>query len=200
VVRRQFRVAALALAVLVGSACAGSRTPSAHLGSPAPGTGQTVLDDITPAEAPKPKLVPARPPVHFMIPALGIDAGVEHVPFLAVPQDPNKVAWFKTGPAPGEAGDAVFDGHLDWTSGPAVFWHLRDVKVGDQLIVNGEGTPPLTFIVTEVDVVDASSTPPAWLYAKDGPPEMSLITCEGVYNRARGYNERLLVRSALKTN
>ena len=41
-----------------------------------------------------------------------------------VPSKPTDVAWYKPGPAPGEAGDAVIDGHLDWTTGRAVFWDL----------------------------------------------------------------------------
>jgi LPXTG-site transpeptidase (sortase) family protein len=193
-------VAVTALVAIAGLACGAQTGPTGH-STPLAGFGRSVLDDVQPANAPAPPpLVPARPPTHFQIPSIGVDAGVEHVPFLAVPQDPSKVAWFRTGPAPGEAGAAVFDGHLDWTTGPAVFWHLRDVKVGDQLIVSGESTPPLTFVVTEVDVVSAASTPPAWLYATDGPPELTLITCEGIYNRASGfgYNDRLLVRSALQ--
>ena len=58
-----------------------------------------------------------------MIPSIGVDAKSEVLPFLAVPQDVNNVGWFSNLPAPGENGDAVFDGHLDWYTGPAVFWN-----------------------------------------------------------------------------
>jgi LPXTG-site transpeptidase (sortase) family protein len=143
-----------------------------------------------------PPLVPARPPVRFTIPRIGVNAAVEAVDFLAVPRDPADVAWFKTGPAPGEDGDAVIDGHLDWTTGPAVFWRLREVQPGDSLVVSGSQGADLRFVVDHVDVVSATSTPPAWLYSSAGDPQLSLITCEGSYTTG-GYDHRLLVHSVL---
>lgn len=179
--------------------CGGEVHRVAAAASPSPSTAPTP-EPPTPTPVPTPTpLVPARPPVHFAIPSLGIDAGVEQVPFLGVPQDPAKVAWFRTGPAPGEPGDAVIDGHLDWTTGPAVFWHLRDIKAGAEIDITGGDGQKVVFTVDHVDVVDANSNPPAWLYTETGDPSLSLITCEGTYSRARGYNERLLVHSVLAT-
>lgn len=196
------RLAALLclLIVTLGLGCGGQAAPRPVASAPSQ-PGSTEIGDLIPHSARKAETTVARPPARLRIPAIGVDAAVEHVPFLAVPQDPGNVAWFRTGPAPGEGGDAVFDGHLDWTTGPAVFWHLRDLRVGDAVMVRGAATPELTFVVSEVDVVDAASTPPAWLYAHDGPPELSLITCEGYYSRAGGgYNQRLLVRSRLQVS
>ncbi len=131
------------------------------------------------------------------IPSLGIDASVELVDFLGIPANPSNVAWFKSGPAPGEPGDAVFDGHLDWFGVPcAVFCHLRDMKTGQPIVVKGQTGDALTFVVDRVDTVSASSTPPPWLYTNQGAPAIALITCEGVYTTG-GYNERLLVHAVL---
>lgn len=89
------------------------------------------------------------------------------------------------------------DGHLDWYTGPAVFWHLRDIKPGQSIEVTGAEGQKVVFTVDHVDIVAATSTPPPWLYTSTGDPALSLITCEGTYNRAAGYNERLLVHSIL---
>ena len=134
------------------------------------------------------------------IPSLAIDAAVEEVAFLGIPANPSNVAWFQTGPAPGEPGDAVFDGHLDWYGVPcAIFCHLRDIKPGQPIVITGSSGDTLKFTVDQVDIVAASSTPPTWLYTNQGSPALTLITCEGVYNHASGYNERLLVHSVLNT-
>jgi hypothetical protein len=158
-----------------------------------PGIGALERADMVPPPTP---IVPTRPPAHFAIPRLGVDASVEQVDFLGVPRNPANVAWFRTGPAPGEDGDAVIDGHVDWTTGPAVFWRLRELGPGDSIIVTGPGGSKLEFKVDHVDVVNAYSTPPGWLYAKEGPPQLSLITCAGTYT-AGGYDHRLLAHSVL---
>ena len=158
-----------------------------------PGIGALERADIVP---PAPPIVPARPPARFAIPRLGVEASVEQVDFLGVPQYPADVAWFRSGPAPGEGGDAVIDGHVDWTTGPAVFWRLRELGVGDSIVVAGPTGSRLEFKVDHVDDVSAYSTPPDWLYTKEGPPQLSLITCAGTY-RAGGYDHRLLVHSVL---
>ncbi len=158
-----------------------------------PGIGALERADIVP---PPPPIVPARPPARFAIPRIGVEASVEQVEFLGVPQNPADVAWFRTGPAPGENGDAVIDGHVDWTTGPAIFWRLREVGPGDSIVVTGSGGSKLEFKVDHVDVVSAYSTPPNWLYSREGAPQLSLITCSGTYG-AGGYDHRLLVHSVL---
>jgi len=58
---------------------------------------------------------------------------------MAVPSVPSHVAWYSPGPAPGEPGDAVIDGHLDWTTGPAVFWNLGKLHAGGRDPGRGAG-------------------------------------------------------------
>ncbi len=135
-----------------------------------------------------------RPPDRLSIPSIGVDAQVEQVDFLGVPKDPGHVAWFRSGAAPGEAGTATFDGHLDWTSGPAVFWNLSKVRPGDHVWVRG-GTGGLQdWRVDLAQSVPYTSAPPDWLYANSGPPRLSIITCDGTWPRS-GYANRLLIRA-----
>jgi sortase (surface protein transpeptidase) len=135
-----------------------------------------------------------RPPDRLSIPSIGVDAQVEQVDFLGVPQDPMHVAWFRSGAAPGEAGTATFDGHLDWTSGPAVFWKLSRVRPGDDVWVGGSGGWLQDWKVDLTQTVPYTSAPPDWLYANSGPPRISIITCDGTW-LGSGYANRLLIRA-----
>ncbi len=139
-------------------------------------------------------VVAIRPPDRLSIPSIGVDAQVEQVDFLGVPQDPGHVAWFRSGAAPGEAGTATFDGHLDWTGGPAVFWNLSRVRPGDDVWVGGGGGQLQDWRVDLTQSVPYTSAPPAWLYANSGPPRISIITCDGTW-LGSGYANRLLIRA-----
>ncbi len=72
-------------------------------------------------------------PERLIIPALGINAAVAPV---ALDADGNMEApgtawgttWYEPGPRPGEPGNAVIAGHVDFYGvGPAVFWSLRSL-------------------------------------------------------------------------
>src|SRR5438477_3383838 len=103
----------------------------------------TVNINATSTVHPKGKMVPASNPVRMIIPAIAINAPVEEVGTqanadLGTPtQNPwQDVGWYSLGPQPGERGSAVIDGHLDRPGGfSAVFWHLRDVHVGDEVLI-----------------------------------------------------------------
>src|SRR5260370_16594342 len=82
-------------------------------------------------------------PARLIIPAIGVTAPVEFVSILSsgdlatpVQNQWEHVGWYETGPKPGEVGSAVIDGHLDRPGGyPAVFWNLRSLHAGDNVIV-----------------------------------------------------------------
>jgi sortase (surface protein transpeptidase) len=185
----------LLTAIAVLAAC----LPATESGPPHRGAAAVQAEREPPEPVHRPHsraddLAALRPPAGLSIPAIGVDAQVEQVDFLGVPSDPRNVAWFRTGPAPGEPGTATFDGHLDWTSGPAVFWELSRVKPGDHVLVRGGGGQQQDWVVDLTQSVSYTSTPPDWLYAGSGPPRISLITCGGSWLGAV-YAERLLVRA-----
>ena len=189
----------LAALTLVAAACGqpAARAGTAQAHAAAPAATAAPVDTSAPSPAPSPRPAAISHPSRFLIPRLGIGAEVEAVDWLGVPVDPNHVGWFRTNPAPGEPGAAVFDGHLDWTTGPAVFWHLKEITTGDKIQVMGaEGS--LEFTVDRVASVDVSTSPPPWLYQLDGTPAISIITCDGYYTTG-GYNQRLLVHGVLTT-
>lgn len=141
--------------------------------------------------------VPAHSPIRIQIPSLGIDAaielaGVDKHKNMQVPVNPCDVAWYKLGPVPGAAGDAVIDGHLDWT-GPAVFWKLDNIRRGAEIdIIDADGVR-LRFKVTTLTFAP-HLTPPAGLFTTTGPATLTLYTCAGVWEpSAQTYSKRLFV-------
>jgi sortase A len=136
-----------------------------------------------------------------VIASIGVDAPIEQVGRdqrnnMAVPSVPSHVAWYSPGPAPGEAGDAVIDGHLDWTTGPAVFWNLGKLHAGDEIQVVAQDGAVLRFGVTRAVRVPYTS-PPAGLFATGGQAQLSLITCAGSWDTGkRTYEQRLVIDSA----
>lgn len=161
---------------------------------------------VAPAATPVPTATPNvnRLPERLSIPALNVNAAIEPVTVDAqgnmdVPKLPEDVAWYSKGPFPGDPGDAVMAGHLDWTNGPAVFAHLSQLKPGDEITVQRPNGASVHFKVTSTKVYP-SSAHPADLFVTGGPARLSLITCTGPWDvGARAYQERLVVDSTLIT-
>jgi hypothetical protein len=198
----RFALALLALALILA--------PAAPVVAPSPTSGLRLVDrpaagahaDATPAALAN--SVEARTlSDRLLIAAIGVDASIEPVGLdgagsMAAPSSPQRVGWYQFGPRPGAAGDAVIDGHLDWTSGPAVFWQLHRLVAGDSIVVAPLGGSPISFHVTSVRTYSAIERPPAGLFAASGSPRLSLITCAGAWDATRGmYALRLVVDAVL---
>jgi sortase A len=139
-------------------------------------------------------------PSRLQIPKINVDAPVEQVGLdsqgrMGVPKVAADVAWYDLGPKPGQAGDAAIAGHLDWTTGPAVFWHLSDLKVGDSIqVLSADGTK-LEYRVALVRSVAYNSTPPH-VFDTSGNPQLTLITCAGTWDKQHGtYTNRLVINA-----
>jgi LPXTG-site transpeptidase (sortase) family protein len=142
-------------------------------------------------------------PVRLKIPVIGVDAAVESVGLtekglMGIPTAPNDVAWYNGGVTPGEQGNAVISGHLDDRKGPAVFWRLDKLKVGDQVIVVDAGGKEHTFAVLGSEVYQVDKAPLNKIFGFDLERDLNLITCKGKWDRkVRGYNQRLVVYTRL---
>jgi sortase (surface protein transpeptidase) len=147
-------------------------------------------------------VAPAGPPARLLVPSIKVDAPIEPVGLdaqgrMGTPAQASDVAWFSPGVTPGDVGDAVVAGHLDWTSGPAVFWLLGRVRRGDEITVVRSNGSRATFVTDATSMVPYDSDTRA-LFTRDGPPSLTLITCAGTWDRQRGtYLQRLVVHASL---
>src|SRR3990167_865506 len=107
---------------------------------------------ITPTPSPTPATLP---PSLLSIPRIEVEAPIEPVGIdetgkMELPQDINVVGWYSLGYKPGEAGNAVMAGHLDSTTGEgAIFYNLKQVEAGDEIITSDELGKQYKFEVTE---------------------------------------------------
>jgi LPXTG-site transpeptidase (sortase) family protein len=139
------------------------------------------------------RLVISRIGVNAKIEARGLDAGRN----MLTPKDFHDVAWYNLGPVPGEPGNALLNGHVDWWTGSAVFTRLSELRAGDKLtVVRADGTR-LTFKVTGRRIVTAGARV-ASLFAPSKVASLTLITCTGAWDASiLSATHRLLVSAVL---
>jgi|GEM_PF-4565225 len=142
-------------------------------------------------------------PIQVRIPRIKVDAGVEVVGLdangaMSPPTAFDTVAWYGLGPAPGDAGASVLAGHVDSKRGPAIFWSLRDLKLGDTVEVDLAGGATRQFVVESASWFTPEVAPLSWIFSPDGPPRVHLITCGGTFNPViHAYDKRLVVAAHL---
>jgi sortase A len=152
-----------------------------------------------------PQAQPSAQPSRLLIPSLNIDAHVQYVGIaksghMAVPNNYTDVGWYRNGPAAGQEGSAVMDGHVD--NGfdlPGVFKHLNEIKVGDDIYVETNAGQKLHFTVTDVELYPYQNVPTDKVfYSEDGASHLNLITCDGAWvSGQKTYDHRLVVFTTL---
>jgi sortase (surface protein transpeptidase) len=151
----------------------------------------------------QPHPVPARPtgPMTITIPSIGVKAGIVGVGLQAdgamqVP-DPYQVGWYKRGPRPGAPGPAVLIGHVDDRTGPAVFYRLRELHPGDEILIRQRHGPTTRFTVQRLEHVPKTALPTKRIWTATPKPLLRLITCTGLIDHATGhYRDNLIVYAA----
>lgn len=179
-----------------------SPTPSPAPTDPPP---PTATYTFTPQPSPTPTVTPSPTPqpglpIRLEIPALGVDAVVEHVGLtkdlaMDVPARVEDVAWYKLGYRPGERGNAVMAGHLDTVTGaPAVFWDLESLEPGDEVFVQGLDGVKRRFLVDFHTRFPYDGAPVQQIFGPADQPQLVLITCKGEWDRVnRNYSHRVVV-------
>ena len=147
-------------------------------------------------------LVPAR----LRIPSIGVNAKVEEVGkkpdgAMATPSNFTDVAWYAPGSKPGAPGNAVFAGHVNNAlSMDGVFAKLKDVDMGEDIIIEDETGARLEYEVVDIVIYPANQAPAEEIFRTTGASQIVLITCDGEWDSlARSYNERLVVVARLST-
>ena len=144
------------------------------------------------------------PPKLLRFPAVGIEADFEYVGLtpegaMGVPNHPDRVAWFQLGPMPGQPGNAVIAGHVDWAGKVRAFWWLNRLEPGDIVEIVDENGRSYSFSIQWKRLFDAANAPVRDIFASSNTPEITLITCGGAFDhQTKQYLSRLVVRAALK--
>ena len=136
--------------------------------------------------------VPRGAPSRVAIPAIGVDAAIARLGLnedgtLEVPTDFGHAGWYRLGPKPGEAGAAVIVGHVDSTSGPAVFYKLGRLAPGESVRVSWAGGGSVLFRVYAVREYAKSAFPTSRVYGGTRRPELRLVTCGGPFDEQTGH-------------
>jgi LPXTG-site transpeptidase (sortase) family protein len=140
--------------------------------------------------------------VRLVIPTLGVDAPIVAAARdargnMAAPEGPREVDWYDFTARPGEPGNAVMAGHLNWRDGTvAVFAQLAKVAPGDPVQVIEENGETLHYRVVSVEDIDAFTTDVSTVLDWTAPESLTLITCSGQFVwTAASYSERTVVRA-----
>jgi sortase (surface protein transpeptidase) len=130
--------------------------------------------------------------VRIEIPEVGLRApivpvGLDGHHALQVPHDWGTAGWWKDGARPGERGPAVIVGHVDSTTGPAVFYRVPGLRRGSRIrIVRRDGSV-IHFTVTGIAQYAKTRFPTARVYGATRRPTLRLITCSGTFDRSTGH-------------
>jgi sortase (surface protein transpeptidase) len=141
-------------------------------------------------------------PTRVRVPSIKVDSPLEALVMdargaLQPPKAYGEAGWFAQGTLPGDAGPAVIAGHVDSKTGPAVFYHLRELKTGARIEVERAGAW-LAFSVTAVERYPKTAFPSTKVYGPTPVAELRLITCGGTFDTARNsYRDNVVVYAVL---
>lgn len=159
-------------------------------------------------------LPPARPPMEpaaperLEVPSLGITApvtprGLDRTGAIDPPpyETAQTVGWFGDGAKPGTDGAALFVGHVDTETKPAVFYGLSSARPGERIVVTRTNGSVAEFTIDDVQVFARHEFDPKKAYGQRQPgrPELRLITCGGTFDREAGTYTANVVVSAYLT-
>ena len=207
--RSGHRAVAGLVAVLVSLAVGscGSAEPAAEPGV-SPVTTVTASTPPTEQRAVPPQVAERRPaemaasvPERVQIPAIGVDSdlmelGLQDDGTLEVPPGAFPAGWFTGAPTPGELGPAIIVGHIDWVTGPGVFFRLAELAVGDEIRVERADGSVAVFRTTAVGQYPKDAFPTEQVYGDIDHAGLRVVSCGGEFDRRTGHYEDNVVAFA----
>lgn len=194
--------AVLGLALAVGAPTAWVLTrPETAAGVPVEQSLPSPERPSAPTRPATPAPVEAAPaPARITAPALGIDAPVDPVGVAAdgqmeLPEDVSRVGWYRFGTTPGGAGSAVIAGHVDDAEqGLGALAPIARAEVGDEVTVTDSAGTATRWRVVSREVITKQVLPVERIFARDGAPRLTLVTCGGPFQpELRSYRDNVVV-------
>ena len=145
----------------------------------------------------------AAPPRTLKIEAAGVDSPLvdlrrQRDGTLEVPADFARAGWYRDGVKPGDRGPAVLVGHVDSYDGPAVFYNLKDLRKGDEIVVTRTDGSRVEFAVYAWETVPKDEFPTSKVYGDTDGPELRLVTCGGPFDaQTKHYRDNVVVYARL---
>ena len=153
--------------------------------------------------------VDRRTPWEFLLPSAKIRADIVRVGLTAsnafgAPDNPEVIGWWETGPAPGEPGNVLLDGHRDFTDtegniGTGVCWLLPETGIGDFIVIrDNEARTNHLYTVIETTSVPRDDQDGVAYLQPTRESILTLVTCEGSFDTGNNnYSNRRIVVAEL---
>ncbi len=140
-------------------------------------------------------------PVLLAVPAAKINVALDRLYLdaqgeMIVPTDTRSAGWWRK---KRPSSPLVLVGHFDSKTGPAVFFHVNDLRFGDHVFVTFDDGSNASYTVRQIERVDKDRFPSQRVY-NEGKNEIRLVTCGGKFNRRTGHYEDNVVVYATPDN
>lgn len=162
--------------------------------------------DETPPTSLSAHIVAPDEPRFLRIPKFNVESrivglGIKPDGSLASPFNIFDTGWYTASSKPGKNGAMLLDGHVHGPSQPGVFYELKNLQNGDEVVVEAGNGKNYTYVVVGRDVTPYQETNmnKALVSVERGRPGLNLITCTGSYDDGSDiYEERLVIYTVLK--
>jgi hypothetical protein len=167
--------------------------------APEPDDQTLAADSEAASDTPEPAQDENVYPVSVRITEIGVEAeiidlGLNPDGSLEVPKDFAQTGWYTGRSVPGRTGPSVVVGHVDSTTGPAVFYRLGDLQAGHSIEIMRSDGSTAVFRVVGTEMVLKDEFPTEQVYGPTAQPTLRLITCGGDFDRsAQSYKGNLIV-------
>jgi sortase (surface protein transpeptidase) len=143
-------------------------------------------------------------PVRVEIPKIAVASTLEQLGqapdrTVQVPRRWEVAGWYAGGTRPGDPGSAVILGHVDSTSGPAVFYRLRELRRGDAVTIRRADGSSVRFVVQRTEQYPKRRFPTDEVYYPTLTPALRLVTCGGQFDYVTGhYRSNVIVFATME--
>jgi sortase (surface protein transpeptidase) len=167
--------------VLPPRALAAERPPAVPS---APQPAKRALVDVVDREAARPRRIDI-PAIHVSAPIVPLRR--EEDGSMQTPDHWGDTGWYEPGSEPGERGPAVIAGHVDSTSGPAVFYRLRELRRGNAVRIRRADGSVVRFRVEGLERWPKAAFPSRRVFGKTHVAALRLVTCSGNFDSSTGH-------------